>query len=190
MSASPATGTLAQTSFTQCSVVRSLAGTLTVYGFSADMGLFVVRQSGYDRTKMGTSFAGDQTWGPVFQLDQRMARLYPDPSPRIPRADRGGLRTPEPLHLYVMDPKTSLCAGQADHAADGAKVRRSRPGRPRGCGIRYGRSAARNHPLVLRADSAIDLLVNADYHVVTSTTAAECVTNALGKLSPLRWRPR
>ena len=80
MSASPATGTLAQTSFTQCSVVRSLAGTLTVYGFSADMGLFVVRQSGYDRTKMGTSFAGDQTWGPVFQLDQRMARLYPDPS--------------------------------------------------------------------------------------------------------------
>ena len=40
-----------------------------------------------------------------------------------------------------------------------------------------------NYPLVLRADSAIDLLVNADYHVVTSTTAAEVSTNALGKLS-------
>lgn len=179
---STSTGTLGQTSFVHMNVVRSPNGNVTVYGVSPDMGLFVVRQIGYDRTKMGASFAGDQTWGPVFQLDARMARMYPDVSlsdaPAIVAADADT----GALHLYVMDSKTSLWLAKPITLPT-ARQYEITTWQTAVTALDTLGAPLVNYPLELRADSTTDLLVNSDYHVVTSTTSAQVVTNALGKIT-------
>lgn len=175
-------GTLAQTSFAHFDVVRSLTGELTVYGVSPDMGLFVLRQSGYDRAKMGASFAGDQTWGPLLQLDVRMARMYPDVStsdtPAIVAADSDT----GALHLYVLDPTTSLWLAKPITLPT-ARQYEITTWQTAVTALDTSGSPLVNYPLELRADSATDLLVDAEYHVVTSTTSAQVCTNSLGKIT-------
>lgn len=179
--AGAATGTLAQTSFAHVDLVRSAAGDMTVYGVSPDMNLFVVRQVAYDRTRMGTSFAGDQTWGPVLQLDTRVARMYPDVSisdtPAIIAADSDT----GALHLYVMDARTSLWLAKPITLPTTRQYEIS-TWQTAVTALDTTGAPLVNYAFELRVDSAADLLVNADYQVVTSTTSAQVSTNALGKL--------
>jgi hypothetical protein len=176
-----ASGTLAGTSFTDITVIGSTAGYVTVFGVDPQMSLFAVRQVGYSPAAMGSSFADDQTWGPVLQLDARIARMYPDVSPSNTPALIAVDADVGALHLYVMDPGTSLwltkpitlptthpyeiTTWQTDITA-----------------LDTTGAPLVNYELDLRAASATDLLVNAEYQVVTSTTSARVRTNELGKL--------
>ncbi len=175
------TGAVPGTSFTDVSVVGSTAGLVTVYGVDPQMNLFVMRQTAYNLGDMGTSFGDTQTWGPVFQLDVRMARMYPDcaisdtPAIIAVDADIGA------LHLYIMDPSTNLWLAKPI-TLPSTRQYEITTWQTDITALDDRGAPLLNYDLDLRADSATDLLVNAEYHVVTSTTSARIRTNELGKL--------
>lgn len=173
-------GTIAGTSFNQISVVESSNGYVNLYGIDANMNLYTLRQVSYDPNNMTSGYSPSQTFGPIFRLDTRMARMYPNPSvadtPTLIAvdADQGA------LHLYVMDPKTNLWLAKPIALPTVQHYEITRWQTDVTVYDTNG-SPLPNQTVSIHAQSATDVIINGEYFIIDSNTSVDIKTNAIGK---------
>lgn len=173
-------GTIAGTSFADAAIVKSTTGFVNIYGIDKSLNLFTLRQIGFNPGDMSSGYGTTQTWGPVFQLDTRMQRMYADPSPGdtpvliAVDADVGA------LHLYVQDPTTNLWLILPITLPSTQRFEINRWRTEINVYDQDGQQMA-NAPIRLSAQSAVDVEINGAYFVIDSAISATVTTNALGK---------
>lgn len=172
-------GTIAGTDFTDAAVVESTDGYVTIYGVDPLMNLFVVRQVNFAAGDMATGYGTSQTWGPVFQLDSEIARVYADATPSDAPALMAADSEVGALHLYYQDPTTALWLAVPITLPTTTKLEINRWRTEVNVFDTSGQQLVGAN-LAITAASAIDIEVNGTYFVIDSTTSATVATNGFG----------
>ncbi len=172
-------GLIAGTSFTDGAVVESSDGYANLYGIDALMNLYVLRQVTFNAGDMATGYGTSQTWGPVFQLDTQIARIYPDPTPSDAPALMAADAEVGALHLYYQDPTTALWLAMPITLPTTTQLEIDRWRTEISVYDTSGQPMA-GVEVAVAAASAIDIEVNGQYFVIDSTTSHTVTTNGLG----------
>jgi len=172
-------GTIAGTSFVDAAVVESSDGFVNLYAVDPLMNLFVVRQVTFAASDMSTGYGTTQTWGPVFQLDTEVARIYADPTPSDAPALMAADGELGALSLYYQDPTTSLWLTLPITLPSTTKLEINRWRTEVQVYDADGQPLA-GASVAVTAASAVDLEINGQYVVIDSVQAATIVTNGFG----------
>lgn len=173
-------GTVVGSSFVEATVVEGTDGYVDVYGISRQRDLYAMRQVGFNPQRMSYGYNDEHTWGPVFQLQARVAQVYATPSPSdapaliAVDADKGE------LHLFQMDADTALWQAVPITLPAKREVELTRwrtevtvldeDGRPV-VGAR----------LTVKAASTVDVEVNGRHAIIDADKGYDVLTDGFGK---------
>ena len=175
-------GTVDGTSFAEATVVEGTDGFVDIYGISPRRDLYALRQIAFNPDRMSPGYNDDHTWGPVFRLQERVARVYATPSPSdapaliAVDADRGE------LHLYQMDRGTALWQAVPITLPAKREVELTR-WRTEVTVLDDGGRPVVGCALTVKAASTVDVEVNGRYAVIDAVNGFDVITDGFGKLT-------